>query len=484
LRLDFNEPVSPLVVRLIGPNGEAVTPPVRAENESLILAPPPLARGTHVLSYRVISADGHPVGGSLTFSVGAASAGAGVAVSDTPLGVKAAIWAARLLIYLGLFVGVGGASFRALIAQGRPLPQRAEQVIALAMIVGLISAVASLGLQGLDALALPFAQIGSVEVWRSALATSYAWTALAAGGAMLLALISLRATAPALVGLGASAALAGAGLALGLSGHAATAGQLPLSRLAVFVHGICIAFWVGALVPLVLILREGGRQEGELARFSRLIPLPLALLIASGAYLAWGELDRPDALWTTPYGEVLSGKLVAVLVLLALAAANRYVLVPRLPAARSGARLQTSVAAESFLVLAILGTVALWRFTPPPRALIAAEPTSIHFHGAKAMTQIEVTPVRARGSDVAIEVLDDKFRPLAVKAVTLFLANDAQGIEPLRRDAQSLGGDAWRVEDLRIPVGGRWRLRVDVLIDDFDKESLEDDVLLPRAPSG
>ena len=144
----------------------------------------------------------------------------------------------------------------------------------------------------------------------------------------------------------------------------------------------------------------------------------------------------------------------------------------------------TSIATESVIVLAILGTVALWRFTPPPRALIAGEPSSIHFHGGKAMAQIEVTPVRARGADVAIEVLDGKFQPLVAKAVTLFLSNSTEGIEPIRRDAESLGGDAWRVEDLRIPVGGRWRLRVDILIDDFDKESLDDDVLLPRAPSG
>lgn len=488
IRLDFNEPVSPLVVRLIGPSGEAIMPPVRAENESLTISVPQLARGTHVLSYRVISADGHPVGGSLTFSVGAASSGTGAAASDTPLDVKAAIWATRLLVYLGLFVGVGGTSFRALIAQGRGLPRRAEQVIAVLMIVGLAAVIVSLGLQGLDALALPLGQVASLEVWRSAFATSYAWTALAAGGAMLLGLISLRATAPALVGLSASAALAGIGLSLGLSGHAATSGELPFSRLVVFVHAVCIAFWVGALVPLALILREGGRGEGTLARFSKLIPLPLALLIASGVYLAWGELDRPDALWTTPYGEVLSGKLAAVLVLLALAAANRYVLVPRLsvgaPLQGKSFALASSIAAETVIVLAILGTVALWRFAPPPRALIAAEPSSIHFHGSTAMAQIEVTPVRARGADVAIEVLDGKFLPLAAKAVTIFLANGAEGIEPMRRDAENFGGNEWRVKDLRIPTGGRWRLRVDILIDDFDKESLEDDVLLPRAPSG
>src|SRR5579872_6448775 len=87
LRLDFNEPVSPLVVRLIGPNGEAITPRVRAENESLTISAPQLARGTHVLSYRVISADGHPVGGSVTFSIGAPSTGAGIAASDTPFDV-------------------------------------------------------------------------------------------------------------------------------------------------------------------------------------------------------------------------------------------------------------------------------------------------------------------------------------------------------------------------------------------------------------
>src|SRR5258708_29511362 len=53
LKLTFNEPVSPLVVRLIGPTGEAVTPVVKAENSTLTIVPPPLKRGTHVLSWRV-----------------------------------------------------------------------------------------------------------------------------------------------------------------------------------------------------------------------------------------------------------------------------------------------------------------------------------------------------------------------------------------------------------------------------------------------
>jgi copper transport protein len=490
LRLNFNEPVSPLVVRLIGPRGEAVTPAVRAENSSLTITPPPLPRGTHVLSWRVISADGHPVGGALTFSVGAPSASPALAALDTDPAVMAAIWATRLLIYLGLFVGIGGASFIVLIAQSRPLPGRTEQWIAGAMLAGLAASLLSLSLQGLDGLALPLTQFWRPQVWMSGLATSYGETALTAAGALLLGLVALRARRPVLMGLCAACALAGVGAALALSGHAASAGLGPWGRPAVFLHAIAVAFWIGSLFPLVAIVRDRGRGDGELARFSRLIPVPLAVLIATGAYLAWSELDRPDALWTTGYGEVLAGKLAAVLVLLVLAAANRYVLVPRLLVPRlaaggSGRPLAVSIAAETVIAIAILATVAVWRFTPPPRALIAAEPTSIHFHGGKVMAQIDVEPVRARGADVSIAVLDGNFHPFAAKGVTIFLSNAAAGIEPVRRNADS-GGDAssWRVDDLRIPVAGRWTLRVDILVNDFEKETLEDDVLLPRAPAG
>ena len=98
------------------------------------------------------------------------------------------------------------------------------------------------------------------------------------------------------------------------------------------------------------------------------------------------------------------------------------------------------------------------------------------------MAQIEVAPVRARGADVGIEVLDGSFQPFLAKGVTIFLSNSAAGIEPVRRDA-SPGSSNWRIDDLRIPIAGRWTLRVDILISDFEKETLEDDVSLPRAPS-
>src|SRR5262249_56049045 len=99
--------------------------------------------------------------------------------------------------------------------------------------------------------------------------------------------------------------------------------------------------------------------------------------------------------------------------------------------------------------------VALWRFTPPPRALAVAAPISLHLHGEKAMAEIEIER-DGEAAGVRLLLLDGAFRPLAAKEVTLVLANPAAGIEPMRRIARGTGGMNWRIDDLRIPVAPPW----------------------------
>src|SRR5262245_3613238 len=162
LTLTFNEPVAPLVVRLIGPDGAPIAPTaITAEDTTVtISAPPALRRGTHVLSWRVISADGHPVGGSLMFSIGARSPAAQPEnVADRS--VRAALWAGRAVIYVALFVGAGGAFFAAWIADGAA--RRLWIVFVLA--AGLVAVVLSVGLQGLDALDLPLSGLQHKLAW-------------------------------------------------------------------------------------------------------------------------------------------------------------------------------------------------------------------------------------------------------------------------------------------------------------------------------
>src|SRR5262245_56901954 len=74
--LTFNEPGSPLLVKLIEPDGSSVAlDRIELKGNTLeISAPDGLGQGTHVLSWRAISEDGHPVGGSVVFSIGTVSA--------------------------------------------------------------------------------------------------------------------------------------------------------------------------------------------------------------------------------------------------------------------------------------------------------------------------------------------------------------------------------------------------------------------------
>jgi copper transport protein len=391
-----------------------------------------------------------------------------------------ALWAAKLAAYVAMVLGIGGAFFRSWAgAAGRA---QATTVYAALLVGGLIATPISVGLQGLDALDLPASQLIQAEVWRAGWETAYGLTALTAECAIVAGLLAL--VAPVLLSRAlALAGLLGIGLALLLSGHAGTVEPRWLTRSAVFLHGVTVAFWIGALIPLVAAIRAGDRDT--LMRFSRLIPIPLAVLIATGCLLMVVQLDRVDALWTTSYGLVLSGKLALVAVLIGFAAANRFALALRFAASGSapaGRPLATSIRAELALALVILALVASWRFTPPPRSLAANQQVALHVHGERAMAQIEIEPRRGRSATMSVLLLDGELRPLTAKELTVVFTNATAGIEPMRRQAMNEDGTNWRISDLRIPVAGRWQLRVEILISDFDKLVLDAEVDLPRVP--
>ena len=98
------------------------------------------------------------------------------------------------------------------------------------------------------------------------------------------------------------------------------------------------------------------------------------------------------------------------------------------------------------------------------------------------MAEIAIEREGGQGARANVLVLDGAFQPLTAKEVTLVLANPAAGIEPLRRSAAHAGASNWRIDDLSVPVAGRWNVRVEILVSDFDKVSVEDTVRLPRVP--
>ncbi|ACK49440.1 copper resistance D domain protein [Methylocella silvestris BL2] len=165
-------------------------------------------------------------------------------------------------------------------------------------------------------------------------------------------------------------------------GHAAQGGATVygLAMVAAYVLHLCAAAaWAGGLAPLLFVMLERDR-EGEAAgvaltallRFSVVASIAAPLAVATGAVNAWFRIRlwRAD-LAGSPYFEILLAKATLVVVMLILAAINRFVLTPRLRAngveARRAKRvLSWTIAAELAAGLLVLVAAANLGLTPPP----------------------------------------------------------------------------------------------------------------------
>jgi copper transport protein len=103
--LRFNEPVTPLVVRLRAASGSIVALPAPAAHgeEIRIPAPAEMRDGAFVLSFRVTSLDSHPVSGSIQFSIGTATIDAAT-TANVRSTWEWAVAAMRVLHYCALLV--------------------------------------------------------------------------------------------------------------------------------------------------------------------------------------------------------------------------------------------------------------------------------------------------------------------------------------------------------------------------------------------
>jgi copper resistance protein D len=143
-------------------------------------------------------------------------------------------------------------------------------------------------------------------------------------------------------------------------------------------HLLAAGAWLGGLVPLGSILlhhsitdRKGSPivdVDRILLQFSRMGYVAVATLVGSGLINSWLLVGSVSSLLNTLYGQILLGKLVFFAAMLALAAANRFWLVPRMIETRAGAsgepsvwlgRLRYHVLGEQFLGLMILLAVSV-----------------------------------------------------------------------------------------------------------------------------
>jgi copper transport protein len=467
IALLFNEPVQVLGLRLIDAAGVDHSPPSAPDvRDGQVTWPLPqrLPDGRYLVSWRVASLDGHIIGGTFTFAVGAAHA------SDPPA-VKVAgeshwpLLALHALARLLLLFAIGTALFRLLLAS----PDQAASLRGATRwlaICGVVALTLFIGAEGTLRAGLPVTALFSGDALQAALgAPNIGFRGLSAVGLVLLAIGGGRAVS----WLGIACALAG----MADSGHVLAVLPSGVGHGLMILHGLAAALWIGAIGPLRQALaRDAGAETLALfRRFQTAGALAMAATLASGVALAWLLLPRLADLWQSDYGLRLVAKLAAVALMLLIAGTNRLWLTRRALGNQPClcGVLRTILGLDLIAaILAIVLAVGL-SLGPPPAAALERTVADGGY-----MATLSFAPGRIGDNRLVIALNS----PADPKEVELRLS--APGIEAIARKADRTGPGRYEVRDLPLWVAGPWQVEVGLLIDDFTKKQLRTDLTLAR----
>lgn len=144
-------------------------------------------------------------------------------------------------------------------------------------------------------------------------------------------------------------------------GHTATNEQGWLLAVLLIVHLLLVAFWFGALWPLLMVVkRESFAVAGRVVeQFSRLAVWLVPIIFFAGLGLAVALVPDVASLGT-PYGRLLLSKVAGFALLMGLAAVNKWRLGPRLAHGDRAAlrTLRGSVLIEWILIVGVVTVTA------------------------------------------------------------------------------------------------------------------------------
>lgn len=446
--------------------------------------PGDLDDGTYVVTWRVVSADGHPIAGSLTFHVGAPSPK--VVPPQTgptdPGAVPTVQGIVQGLDYAALLLAGGLAIFLGWTARGVRLPddvrRRLVRLLRGSALVAVLAAALAVPLAGAYQLGSGLGGVldpasldpGLVQDDLQVLALQAAglgvatWAAGQARSSLVVDLVTALAVwSPALVG------------------HTRAYEPSLLLVVTDALHLSAGAVWLGGLAGLTLTLRAvAGRPKDAahlLTRFSTVAAGLLAALAVTGVLMAWRIVGSWAPLVEETWGRLLLVKVALVLVVVAIAAYNRFRLTPRVAGddGHDQRRLATglvrrTVLAEAALLVAVLGVTGFLTQKPPG----GAAPGQAHTADTGVVTGVA-------GDDLKVLAVLDHGPGLQRKLIVQVqdLAGDPLdlGDAPavaLRSESVDLGaipvvpsGAGTYTADVVFPHTGAWELQVSVRVDEF-----------------
>ena len=461
-------------IRLVDGRGATVPTSDPTVNGHTVTWPMPagLSEGAYVVTWRVVSADGHPVSGASSFGVGtpaatvpdsATATGAPGTTGSTAVAGLTAPWPViviRLAGYVAFALFAGVAAFVLLCAPSTSKDPTLQLLARVGLLGGAVAAVAAILVQGPYTAGVSMSRVLDMRLIQQTLATPF-------GGAMMwrLALYGVLGVLAwrlprILTQLGSwlvPAGLAGTAVTIAAAGHAAATGLVDLSVDAL--HALTAGLWVGGLAALVALGRSVDPRT--LHRFSTLAMASVLTLIVTGTLNSLRQLDAVEQLWLTRYGLTLAVKLIVVAGALTAAAVSRRRLQQKQVPLRS-------VRVEAALTVAVLAITAMLSMTaPPPQAV---EPTNHTGHGAgpeatsaavqmslgdQGSAALSVLPAAATGSPLRLLLIDTNGQPLRATRVTLKVANPGRDVAPIPVPMRMRDG-VW-VASYRFPFPGTWK---------------------------
>lgn len=457
-------------------DGSTVTIPLRSGG----------GRGTYLVSYRVVSADSHPVAGTLTYSVGAASTPpteSQAADSVDPV-VRALIPVGKYLGYAGLVLLVGPVLVLALLWPHRLSRVAPARVVWTGLGLVLASTVLGLWLQAPYTTGTSLFGVSGSDL-QDVLGSTFGAVMLVRLGVVIAAAVLLR---PLLRGSGgeskADLALLGvlgvAALATWpLTGHPTASPVAGVSVVVDAIHLAAMAVWLGGLVMLAgFLLRQADEKElgAILPIWSRWAATAVAALILAGVVQALIEVASIKGLYDSTYGRLILVKVALAAVVIGIAAYSRRLVRNR--SAESGPRtLRRVVIAELAVTAVVLGVTAALVQIPPPRTAEAAETAATSTTITQTITQdnvslqVDVFPATVGNNSLHLYAYTPDNKPLPVVEWTATAALPAKGIEPIQVPLLRIT-DFHAVGDIALPAAGEWTFKFTVRTSDIDQTTL------------
>lgn len=490
--LTFNEPVQLIdgSIRLFPGEGDPLTLDAHLSNANVVAAlPGNVEDGSYALSYRVVSADGHPISGAISFTIGAAEdtapAATPVIESDTPGDTQFAVSALTALQYLALLIFTGLILFDRLVLRNTGAAgRRAARILRL---TGIGAIATSLLLVPASALNVTGESLTAVVTpakwWAGVLWAPVAAAALVLAGVAGAAALSTRGLQRRSVRLGAALVPFIALSAPVLVGHS----QLTEPRMLIVVadagHLLAGSFWAGGVVGLLLFLAPARTVDSQAAeadpmlaasvvrRFSRVAVWSVLLLAISGTIMGILIVGSFGALVTTGYGLTLLLKIGIVIPVVAIAAYNRFRLLPRLarrPTARTQWRFLTRALSNeaALLVAVLLLTGFLTNLSPAHEhhgstAEPAATAQTVEIDATAQGLAItgDLQPALTGANEITL-TLEYNGEPVAADEVTIRTRLPEHNLGPFQTSAEldPVTGDYSAHLDL--PVAGEWQIQV------------------------